>query len=191
MAKRLTHYILGGLVLGIVAGWAINAAIADGTPEATEHLKTSPTISPSSRPLFLHLIKMIIAPLVFSTLVVGIAHMGDTAALGRVGLQGAGLVHRRQPRLADARPAAGQPASAGRRAEPAAPAGRRRERRRDRSAFDSPSFITHIFPASIFEAMAKNEILQIVIFSLFFGVALTAVGEQAKPLVRASKRWSR
>src|SRR5690348_757549 len=87
MAKRLTGYILIALVLGIIAGWAINAAVADGTPASAERLKAIADYLSIVTTLFLRLIKMIIAPLVFSTLVAGIAHMGDVAALGRVGVR--------------------------------------------------------------------------------------------------------
>src|SRR5512133_3222817 len=87
MAARLTRYILIALVLGLFAGWAINAAIDDGTPASAERLKTIAEYLSIVTALFLRLIKMIIAPLVFSTLVSGIAHMGDIAALGRVGIR--------------------------------------------------------------------------------------------------------
>src|SRR6476619_4945080 len=87
MAKRLTRYSLLALVLGIIAGWAINAAIDDGTPASAERLKSIADYLSIVTALFLRLIKMIIAPLVFSTLVAGIAHMGDIAALGRVGVR--------------------------------------------------------------------------------------------------------
>src|SRR6059058_5239481 len=87
MAKRLTQFILIALVLGIVAGWAINHAIDDGTPASAERLKAIAEYLSIVTTLFLRLIKMIIAPLVFSTLVAGIAHMGDVAALGRVGVR--------------------------------------------------------------------------------------------------------
>ena len=97
MAKRLTRYILFALVLGVIAGWAINAAIDDGTPESAERLKSIADYLSIVTALFLRLIKMIIAPLVFSTLVAGIAHMGDIAALGRVGLRSLLLVHLAQP----------------------------------------------------------------------------------------------
>src|SRR3954470_23893203 len=90
MAKKLTYFILAGLVLGIVAGWAINHAIADGTPAGDERLAAIAGYFSIVTTLFLRLIKMIIAPLVFSTLVVGVAHMGDTAALGRVGAKAIG-----------------------------------------------------------------------------------------------------
>jgi Na+/H+-dicarboxylate symporter len=129
---------------------------------------------------------MIIAPLVFSTLVVGIAHMGDTAALGRVGVKAVGwfitaslisltlgliLVTVFQPGTGLGLPLPPADASAG----------------VDRSAFDFAKFIAHIFPESMIGAMAENDILQIVVFSLFVGVAITAVGEPAKPLVRATE----
>ncbi|MEO6255980.1 MAG: cation:dicarboxylase symporter family transporter, partial [Sphingomicrobium sp.] len=87
MNKRLTWYILFALVLGVVAGWAINAAIDDGTPASAARLADIAGYLGIVTTLFLRLIKMIIAPLVFSTLVAGIAHMGDIAALGRVGLR--------------------------------------------------------------------------------------------------------
>ena len=87
MATKLTRYILIALVLGLIAGWAINAVIDDGTPASAERLKSIAEYLSIVTALFLRLIKMIIAPLVFSTLVSGIAHMGDVAALGRVGIR--------------------------------------------------------------------------------------------------------
>src|SRR3954467_5257194 len=90
MAKRLTRYILLALVLGIIVGWATNAAIDDGTPASAERLKAIADYLSIVTALFLRLIKMIIAPLVFSTLVAGIAHMEDIAALGRVAFRALG-----------------------------------------------------------------------------------------------------
>ena len=90
MAKRLTYYILAGLVLGIAVGWIINVSIKDGTPESQERLTEIAGYFSIISAVFLRLIKMIIAPLVFSTLVAGIAHMGDTSALGRVGAKAIG-----------------------------------------------------------------------------------------------------
>jgi len=182
MAKKLTKFILLALVLGVIAGWAINAAIDDGTPESAARLKSIAEYLSIVTALFLRLIKMIIAPLVFSTLVAGIAHMGDIAALGRVGVRsitwfilaslvsltlGLLLVNLLQPGvgLNLALPAATAASGV------------------ETSAFNLKDFVTHLVPASIFDAMAKNEILPIVIFSLFFGVALTAVGERGKPIV--------
>ena len=87
MAKRLTFYIMVGLILGIVVGAAMHALIGDSglLAEISKWLGLVTTI-------FLRLIKMIIAPLVFATLVSGIVHMGDTAALGRVGAKTIGWV---------------------------------------------------------------------------------------------------
>ncbi|MGQ2931678.1 MAG: cation:dicarboxylate symporter family transporter, partial [Sphingopyxis sp.] len=85
MAKRLTLYIFIGLALGLLVGWAINAAMADGTVATQERLATIAGHFSVVSTLFLRLIKMIIAPLVFATLVSGIIHMADTSALGRIG----------------------------------------------------------------------------------------------------------
>jgi Na+/H+-dicarboxylate symporter len=183
MAKRLTRYILIALVLGIIAGWAVNAAIDDGTPASAERLKSVADYLSIVTALFLRLIKMIIAPLVFSTLVAGIAHMGDVAALGRVGVRsilwfilaslvsltlGLILVSLLQPGVGLNLPLPPVTATAG----------------VETAAFNLKDFVSHLVPASIFEAMSSNEILPIVIFSIFFGVALTAIGEKGLPIVR-------
>src|SRR5690349_5521912 len=182
VAKRLTQFILLALVLGVIAGWAINAAIDDGTPASAERLKSIADYLSIVTTLFLRLIKMIIAPLVFSTLVAGIAHMGDIAALGRVGVRSVGwfilaslvslslgllLVNLLHPGVGLNLPL--PPATAASGVETA--------------VFNLKDFVSHLVPQSIFEAMANNEILPIVIFSLFFGIALTAVGEKGKPIV--------
>ena len=184
MAKKLTYYILGGLVLGILVGWVLNKTLGDGTPAGTARLEGYAHYISILTTVFLHLIKMIIAPLVLSTLVVGIAHMGDTAALGRVGAKALGwfiaaslisltlgliLVNLLQPGVGVGLPLPPETATSG----------------VDRAAFDFARFITHIFPESMVAAMAENSILQIVVFSIFLGVAITAVGEPARPLVRA------
>jgi Na+/H+-dicarboxylate symporter len=183
MAKTLTRFILIALVLGIIAGWAVNAAIDDGSPESAERLKSIAEYLSIVTALFLRLIKMIIAPLVFSTLVAGIAHMGDIAALGRVGVRalawfigatfvsltlGLILVNALQPGVGLNLPMPAANATSG----------------VETAAFNLKDFVSHLVPASIFEAMAANEILPIVIFSIFFGVALTAVGEAGRPVVR-------
>ena len=183
MATKLTRYILAALLFGIIAGWAINAGIDDGTPASAERLKAIAEYLSIVTTLFLRLIKMIIAPLVFSTLVAGIAHMGDVAALGRIGIRSLGwfilaslvsltlgllLVHLLQPGVGLNLPI--PPATAASGVETA--------------SFNLKDFVTHLVPASIFDAMSTNEILPIVIFSLFFGVALTAIGEAGRPVVR-------
>ena len=183
MAKKLTRFILIALVLGIIVGWATNYAIDDGSPEAAARLKSIAEYLSIVTALFLRLIKMIIAPLVFSTLVAGIAHMGDVAALGRIGIRslawficaslvsltlGLILVHIFQPGVGLNLPIPPATAASG----------------VETGAFNLKDFVTHLVPASIFEAMGKNEILPIVIFSLFFGVALTAIGEAGRPIVK-------
>ena len=184
MAKRLTWYILGALILGLFTGWVINASIADGSEASKAQLSEIADYFGIVTTLFLRLIKMIIAPLVFATLVAGVAHMGDTAALGRVGARtmawfitaslisltlGLVLVNTLQPGVGLNLPLPPANAASG----------------VDTSNFDLAKFVTHVVPSSGIAAMADNEILQIVVFSLFIGVAITAVGEKAKPLVRA------
>src|ERR1700712_4066361 len=81
MARRLTLFILIGMALGLVVGFVLNQAYPAGDPTlltAADYLKLLPDV-------FLKLIKMIIAPLVFATIVTGIAGMGDSTALGRIG----------------------------------------------------------------------------------------------------------
>jgi len=183
VARRLTYFILAGLVLGIVVGWALNAALHGGTPAGDAQLKTVAGYFSILTQVFLHLIKMIIAPLVLSTLIVGIAHMGDTSALGRVGLRafawfvsaslvsltlGLILVRTFQPGVDLHLVAAGAA-----------------DAKVDRAAFTLEKFVTHIFPESMVSALASNDILQIVVFSIFVGVAITAVGAPARPLVTA------
>jgi Na+/H+-dicarboxylate symporter len=176
--NRLTSWILAGLVLGIAVGYGINASVADATGFAdTMALVTT---------LFLRLIKMIIAPLVFSTLVVGIAKMGDAKEVGRIGVKALGwfiiasimslslgllLVNLFRPgdalALSGSIPAA--TASSGISA----------------SGLTLKEFVTHLVPTSIADGMAKNEILQIVVFSIFFGTGAAAVGARANPLIEA------
>lgn len=178
MAKRLTLFILVGMVLGIVAGAIGHAQIGADKEAATQiagYFKILPDV-------FLHLIKMIIAPLVLATIVAGIANMGDSAALGRIGLKsllwfigasfmsitlGLLLVNLLQPGV-------------GLELTPTAEVGEVKT-----SALNLRDFILHIFPESIFGAMASNNILQILVFSIFAGVGLSALGERGAPLVRA------
>ncbi len=177
MAKRLTLFILIGMVLGFLAGVAMHTAIPG--PALVPYAGYLTILTD----LFLRLIKMIIAPLVFSTLVVGVAHMGDTSALGRIGGRTLGwfigaslvsltlgliLVNLLQPG-----------AHSGLTLPPATAAAAV-----DPSAFNLHDFFVHIVPASMIEAMANNDILPIVVFSVFLGVAIVAVGEPARPLVR-------
>lgn len=132
--------------------------------------------------IFLRLIKMIVAPLVFSTLVVGVAKLGDIKAVGRIGgktllwfvcasfmslLLGMVMVNLFTPGQAMHLPLPSAGSSSGITA----------------TGFSLKNFLYHIFPSSAVDAMAHNEILQIVVFSLFFGVATAAIGDAGKIII--------
>ena len=175
-SNRLTLYIIIGLVLGLLVGYVVNQGDAARAASVADGMGLVTTI-------FLRLIKMIIAPLVFSTLVVGVAKMGDLNAVGRVGGKALawfilmsiislslGLVMVNFFRPGDAlvgKVVLDATADTG----------------IATASLTLKEFITHLVPASVFEGMAKNEILQIVVFSLFFGTGLAALGDRGKPLV--------
>jgi Na+/H+-dicarboxylate symporter len=176
LARHLTKFILLGLILGIVVGYLLNRAYPADDPML---LKIADTIKLLPE-VFLHLIKMIIAPLVFATLVSGIAGMGDSSALGRIGGRallwfvtaslisiglGLLLVNLFQP-------------GAGLAFRPAAAVGDLAT-----ADFTLRHFVLGVFPTSILDAMARNDVLQILVFSLFTGVALSALGEKGRMMV--------
>ena len=132
--------------------------------------------------IFLRLIKMIVAPLVFTTLVVGVAKLGDISAVGRIGaktllwflgasvmslLLGMLLVNIFEPGVAMNLPLPEVTDAAGIAS----------------TGLSLKVFLYHVFPSSVIDAMAKNEILQIVVFSIFFGVATAGIGEQGKVVI--------
>ena len=176
--NTLTRNILIALVTGILSGWLINRFA--GSPAAAKDIAYYLSIITE---IFLRLIKIIIAPLVLSTLTLGVAHMGAGGAIGRTFARtmawfitasvvslalGILMVNILQPGVGVGLPLPEANAVSGVSAK----------------AFDPKEFISHIVPKSIFEAMATNEVLQIVVFSLFAGVGLIAIGEQGKPIVR-------
>jgi Na+/H+-dicarboxylate symporter len=184
MRSKLTTIILIGMVLGILVGYACHILWPD--PKIAKGIADYISLLTD---IFLRLIKMIIAPLVFSTLVVGVAHMGDTKAVGRIGakamtwfiaaslaslLLGMVLVNVLRPGdnlnlpLPDAQAATNLKVT----------------------SLSMKEFVAHLVPRSIVEAMATNEILQIVVFSLFFGVACAALGERARKLVEGIEELS-
>ncbi|MBS0333101.1 MAG: dicarboxylate/amino acid:cation symporter [Proteobacteria bacterium] len=174
MHRLFTYLIVAAMVLGVATGWAVHEYTAPATAKAVaENLSIVTDV-------FLRLIRMIIAPLVFTTLVAGIAHMEDSASIGRVGIKtlgwfvGASLVSLTIGLIMVniLRPGAGMHL-----AVPEAAAGAKAAV--DTAKFNLKDFITHIFPRSIVEAMANNEILQIVVFSIFFGAAMAAVPDRA------------
>ncbi len=169
--------ILIAMLLGILIGYMIFLTF----PDKAMATKVASYISIVSD-VFLRLIKMLIGPLVFSTLVLGIAHMGDASAVGRVfgkalawfvtasllslsvGLVMANLLqpgHNLGLPLPDVTSVTNL----------------------QTSVFTLKDFATHLVPRSFAEAMATNEILQIVVFSIFFGVALASLGKKAERLV--------
>ncbi len=168
------------MVLAVVVGYIIHTTATAATIAVfAKNIKLLSTI-------FIRLVQMIIAPLVFSTLVVGIAKLGDLKTVGRVGGKamlwfitasitslfiGMILVNFFKPGLSiklDMADKSGVKDLMGK-----------------VEGFSVESFVTHIIPKSVFEAMATNEILQIVIFSILFGVAAAAMGDAAKGLVKA------
>lgn len=177
---KLTLYILIAMVLGIAAGYIIH------TQSSPEYIKSFSTNIKLLTTIFLRLVQMVIAPLVFTTLVVGIAKLGDLGAVGRVGgkamlwfvsaslaslLLGMLLVNFFQPGAAirlDSADVEGAKDLIGKTQE-----------------FSLQKFIEHVFPKSVIEAMATNEILQLVVFSIFFGVGTTALGEKGQVVVKA------
>ncbi len=177
-SKKLTNYILAAMFLGILVGYLVNAKGA-GSSLPAQYVSYISILTE----VFLRLIKMIIAPLVFSTLVVGIAKMGDASTIGRVGLKtfawfismslvslllGLVMVNLLQPGIGVdlALP------------EIATNSGL------NKNGLNLPEFVRHIFPTSIFDAMAKNEILQIVVFAVFFGVGAAGMGARADEFIR-------
>jgi Na+/H+-dicarboxylate symporter len=134
--------------------------------------------------IFLRLIKMIVAPLVFTTLVAGIAKVADIKTVGRIGgktllwflcatlvslLLGMGMVNFFEP---------------GREMHLMIPP-QHQATGIQHAGVSVKDFINHVFPRSFFEAMADNEILQIVVFALFFGIATNAIGEKGEIIIKA------
>jgi proton glutamate symport protein len=167
-SRNVTTQIIIGLVLGIVLGYLW------------------PSFGVAVKPLadaFLRMIKMIIAPLIFSTLVVGIAGTGDLKAMGRIGLKavvyfeiattialflGLLLVNVFQPGAGLTLPPGADTQTA---------AGLVQSQQRGWDIF------LHLFPTSVVDAMARGDILQVVVFSTFFGIAVAAIGEKGRPVL--------
>src|SRR5919199_606617 len=177
-SSRMTVYILAAMALGIAVGGLIHTQFPD---PATQKLFAGYVSYGST--IFLRLIKMIIGPLVFSTLVVGIGHMSDAGTVGRVGGKamlwfvcaslvslslGLVLVNLFQPGAGIHKVASGVTSGI------------------DAHAMTLDGFIKHVFPDSAVRPLVDNEILQIVVFSILFGVACTALGGRAKVALEAT-----
>ena len=186
MSHRFSLIILVGMTLGVLVGWICHAQLSDRTGRPTSQADLSIVTD-----VFLRLIKMIIAPLVFSTLVAGIANMGVGAQLGRIGAAHGALVPRRVGDFVAARARARERCCnrASGLGLPLPPEGTHSAIQA--GALTLKDFVTHVFPRSIIEAMSTNEILQIVVFSLFMGVALASLGERAAGIVCSPNSWSK
>lgn len=183
--SNLTTQILLAMLLGIILGIFIhNNWTEEAAKEFSGYIKMLATI-------FIRLVQMIISPLVFTTLVVGIAKLGDIKAVGRIGgkalgwfftasfislLIGMFWVNILQPGVGLNLPSVDLTTAS--------------EVTEKTQNFSAQNFVEHIIPKSIVEAMATNEILQIVIFSIFFGLAAASIGDYAKPVVSALDKTS-
>ena len=174
--NKLTRWIIAALILAIISGLALRALGI----ETAGWIETCSIVTT----LFLRLIKMVIAPLVFATLVVGIAKMGEVESIGRIGLKAMGwficaslvslslglaLVNFFEPGVDIAIELPEVGASTG----------------IATAALSLEEFMLHLVPTSIVDGMARNEILQIVVFALFFGIGCAGVGKPAAALVDA------
>ncbi|NMF95888.1 dicarboxylate/amino acid:cation symporter [Aromatoleum toluolicum] len=170
--NKLTTWIFISLVLGIVVGYVCNTTAVDAAAA-----KETASYFSALADIFLRMVKMIIAPLVFATLVSGIASLGDTKAVGRIGLKAMGWfvtasfvslvlgllwANLLQPghSLNLPLPDAGAVTNL------------------KTASLNFKDFIVNVFPKSVFDAMATNSVLQIVVFSLFFGFALSSLKDE-------------
>jgi Na+/H+-dicarboxylate symporter len=178
--RLFTTFLIAATVLGIVVGWLCNRSL----PPA-KSLEVAAYLSIVTD-AFLRLIKMVIAPLVFASLVSAIARMGSAAEIGRIGIKamlwflgascislfvGLVMAHWLQPGAALHLLVVNKPAL-----PVATNAG-------NAESFALADFMTHLIPRSIFEAMGTNEILQIVVFSVFIGTAAASLKERASQFV--------
>jgi Na+/H+-dicarboxylate symporter len=213
--NRLISIIIIAMIIGIALGYSINKSITDNAPKIEQsyikkiskgnaevekqlivacakidktNLKQAKKKVASNfsilSDIFLRLIKMIIAPLVLAVLVMGVAKVGDFKSVGRIGGKtllyftfatllslslGLVLVNLFEPGKVMHLDLPENTADAGIKA----------------NSQTASNFIAHIVPDSIIRVMAENEILPIVIFALFFGIAAASIGEQGKPMIKA------
>ncbi|WGS51332.1 dicarboxylate/amino acid:cation symporter [Paraburkholderia sp. D15] len=169
MKNRLTLYIFAGMVLGIVVGYVCHRSAGD-----VNQAKAIAAYFSVITDIFLRLVKMIIAPLVFATLVSGLAGMGGTSEVRRIGLRSVGwflcasllslalgllLANVLQPGAGLHMVQTSADVSTG----------------LNTAGLNFKDFVTHAFPTSIVDAMARNDILQILVFSVLFGVVLSVL----------------
>ncbi|SAL70153.1 sodium:dicarboxylate symporter [Caballeronia arvi] len=169
MKNRLTLYILAGMVLGVAVGYVCHRSAADAA-----HAKEIAGYFSILTDIFLRLVKMIIAPLVFATLVSGLAGMEGTSDVRRIGLRsiawfvcaslfslalGLVLANLLQPGAGLHMTQTSSDVATG----------------LNTAGLNFKDFITHAFPTSLLDAMARNDILQILVFSVLFGIVLSVI----------------
>jgi Na+/H+-dicarboxylate symporter len=175
MGKWMFGALIAAMIVGVIVGALIHASLpAEQAAEIASYINLISVI-------FLRLIKMVVAPLVLTTLTVGIARLGSGGAVGRIGFRtmawfiaaslvslalGLVMVNLLQPGLGFQPPPG---------LETSVP---------DASKFSFQEFITHVFPNSIVDALAKTSVLQIVVISLFVGIALQTLGEKAEQVTQ-------
>ncbi|HYE46371.1 MAG TPA: dicarboxylate/amino acid:cation symporter [Caulobacter sp.] len=184
MNRLFTYFIVGSMVLGVAVGLACNSLLTgDQLTFAVDGFTLVTT-------LFLRLIKMIIAPLVFTTLVVGIAHMEDAAAIRGVGFKAiiwfllasvvsltvGLLMFHLLSMVWDLGGNLGMTSEVTTKSAV------------DASSFTLKEFITHLIPTSIFDAMATNQILQIVVFAVFVGTAVSSLEDRAPAVMQLAEQ---
>jgi len=179
MKLNITWKIFIGMTFGIIVGYTLNRTYQDNP----ESLNSASTYLNLLSKIFLRMIKMIIGPLIFSILTVGIAKLGDFKLVGRIGAKTLGYFYfatllslltgliavnilRPGKMMQIPLPTAGADTGI------------------EVKKMTVENFITHLFPQSFFEALATNEILQIVVFSVFFGIATAAIGDHGKIIIR-------
>ncbi|WVT76624.1 dicarboxylate/amino acid:cation symporter (plasmid) [Sinorhizobium chiapasense] len=176
--NKQTTWIVIAMILGVIVGYGCN--VLSDSPAAAKDIAAYFAMVTD---IFLRLIKMIIAPLIFTTLVAGMAGMGDARTVGRIGGKALGwflmaslaslaiglvFANLFQPGANVGVPLPDISATADLKT----------------SSLNLKDFITHVFPRNIFEAMANNEILQILVFSVFFGLALGSLKDtKARALI--------
>ncbi len=179
MKLNITLKIFIGMTLGIIVGFILNKTYQDNP----DSLNSASTYLNLLSKIFLRMIKMIIGPLIFSILTVGIAKLGDFKLVGRIGAKTLGYFYfatllslltglisvnilRPGKMMQIPLPNAGA------------------ETGIEVKKMTMENFITHLFPQSFFEALATNEILQIVVFSVFFGIATAAIDDHGKIIIK-------
>src|SRR6202142_2872255 len=177
--NKLTIYVLTAMIAGGLLGYIVHEK------SSTSFIASFSVDMNLLTTIFLRLVQMLIAPLVFSTLVVGISKLGDLKTVGRIGgkallwfvsaslvslFLGLILVNYFKPGTAISLNVADTSAA--------------KDLMANTQQFSLTNFVEHVFPKSIFQSLASNEILQIVIFSVFFGIAVTAIGDYAKPVIK-------